>query len=394
MLEGMKNTYEHISFQPRWDAAGPMANLLGQCYAYIQAIKKTPIRPDYLQRMLRVSLNRGALATTAIEGNTLSESDVELIQSGKNLSPSKKYLQQEVQNILAAFNTIFDEMLENDRPRGVVSPQLIKEFHAMVGKDIGDAFAASPGVFRTSNVIVGSLYRPPSFPRVGEFIQKLCSWLEKQFHCKTGQGFDDAIIQAVVTHIYIAWIHPFGDGNGRTARLLEFYLLVRAGVPKVASHILSNHYNNTRGDYYRRLQEATATGELTNFLCYALQGFRDGLEELLEIIHTDQIDLIWTNYVHDVIDAQTEITKKVQERIRRLAYHMPGDKFLTKENVLVSHPGIIRHYQGLSGLTLQRDLDFLVRLDLLAQEKRRYRARKELLQMFMPDSATEIERNL
>ncbi|MDR0597445.1 MAG: hypothetical protein LBG14_02945 [Treponema sp.] len=36
----------------------------------------------------------------------------------------------------------------------------------MVGKDIGDAFAANPGVFRTSNVIVGSLYRPPSFPRV------------------------------------------------------------------------------------------------------------------------------------------------------------------------------------------------------------------------------------
>jgi Fic family protein len=123
--------------------------------------------------MLRVSLNRGALATTAIEGNTLSEGDLELIQDGKNLPPSKKYLQQEAQNILAAFNTIFDEMLE-DRSGVVISPELIKKFHFMVGKDIGDAFAASPGVFRTSIVIVGNLYRPPSFSQVEELIQRLC----------------------------------------------------------------------------------------------------------------------------------------------------------------------------------------------------------------------------
>jgi Fic family protein len=389
----MKNTYEHISFQPRWDTSGPIANLLGQCYAYIQAINKTPIRPDYLQQMLKVFLNRGALATTAIEGNTLSESDLELIQGGKNLPPSKKYLQQEVENILAAFNTIFEETLE-EQARVVISPNLIKKFHAMVGKDLDGAFAASPGVFRTSNVIVGSQYRPPSFPQVEEMIQKLCSWLKNQFHYNAGQQFDDAIIQAVVTHVYIAWIHPFGDGNGRTARLLEFYLLARAGVPKIASHILSNHYNDTRGDYYRRLQEATETGSLTHFLHYALQGFRDGLEGVLEIIHTDQIDLIWNNYVHDTIDGHEEIkTKKIQERIRQLACHI-GSKFLTREEILLSHPKIARHYSGLSSLTLQRDLETLVRLDLLVQEKKRYRTHKELLQMFISGSAAEIGRSV
>jgi Fic family protein len=389
----MKNTYEHISFQPRWDASGPVANLLGQCYAYIQAINKTPIRPDYRRRMLRVFLNRGALATTAIEGNTLSENDLELIQGGKNMPPSKKYLQQEVENILAAFNAIFDETLE-EQARVVISPNLIKKFHAMVGKDIGGASAASPGVFRTSNVIVGSQYRPPSFPQVEEMIQKLCSWLQSQFHYSAGQQFDDAIIQAVITHVYIAWIHPFGDGNGRNARLLEFYLLVRAGVPKIASHILSNHYNDTRSEYYRRLQEATETGSLTHFLHYALQGFRDGLEKVLEIIHTDQIDLIWNNYVHDTIDGQEDIkTKKIQERIRRLAYRI-GDKFLTKEEILLSHPKIAQSYRGLSSLTLQRDLETLARLGLLVQEKKRYKAHKELLQMFMPRSTAELERSV
>jgi Fic family protein len=390
----MKNTYGHISFQPRWNANGPVAHLLGQCYAYIQAIKKTPIRPDYQQRMLRVSLNRGALATTAIEGNTLSESDVEMIQNGKSLPPSKKYLQQEVQNILDAFNTIFNELLE-EQAGTVVSPELIKRFHVMVGKDIGEAFAAQPGAFRANNVIVGSLYRPPSFPLVKEMVEELCNWLKKQFHYSAGQGFDDAIIQAVVTHIYIAWIHPFSDGNGRTARLLEFYLLARAGVPKIASHILSNHYNNTRNDYYNQLNGATKTGELTSFLHYALQGFRDGLEEILAIIHTDQIDLIWNNYVSDIIDNSGEIkTKKIQERIRQLACHIPGDKLLSPEDILVSHPRIVQYYRGLSGLTLQRDLEALVSMDLLIQEKKRYRAHKESLQMFMPSSAAETGRSV
>ncbi|GHT57331.1 hypothetical protein FACS1894109_09100 [Spirochaetia bacterium] len=389
----MKNTYEHISFRPQWDIDKPTSNLLGQCYAYIQAIKKTPIRPDYLRRMLTVSLNRGALATTAIEGNTLSENDLESIQNGKNLPPSKKYLQQEVQNILDAFNAIFNEMIE-DQVKVTISAELIKRFHAMVGKDIGDTFQAIPGTFRTNNVIVGSVYRPPSAPQVEELIQKLCDWLKSQFHYSAGQHFDDAIIQAIVTHVYIAWIHPFGDGNGRTARLLEFYLLVRAGVPQIASHILSNHYNKTRNDYYRRLQEATETGSLTHFFYYALQGFRDGLEEVLEIIHTDQIDLTWSNYVHDVIEAEADArTPKIQERIRQLAYYIPGDRFLTKDEILTFHPKIIRHYKGRSDITLQRDLGLLLDMKLLLNDKKKFRTNKELLNMFMPASAAEIERS-
>ena len=69
------------------------------------------------------------------------------------------------------------------------------------------------------------------------------------------QSFQDPVIQAIVAHVYIAMIHPFGDGNGRTARLIEFYILLRAGLPDMASHILSNHYNDTRQEYYRRLDQ-------------------------------------------------------------------------------------------------------------------------------------------
>jgi hypothetical protein len=58
------------------------------------------------------------------------------------------------------------------------------------------------------------------------------------------------------------------------------------------------------------------------------------------------------------------------------------------------YPKIAQSYRGLSSLTLQRDLETLTRLGLLVQEKKRYKAHKELLQMFMPRSTAELERSV
>ena len=77
------------------------------------------------------------------------------------------------------------------------------------------------------------------------------------------------------THVYIAMIHSFGDGNGRTVRLIEFYILLRAGLPDIASHILSNHYNDTRQEYYRQIDLCIRERDLSGFVRYVVQGFRD-----------------------------------------------------------------------------------------------------------------------
>jgi hypothetical protein len=69
-----------------------------------------------------------------------------------------------------------------------------------------------------------------------------------------------AILKAMVAHLYLAWTHPFGDGNGRTARLIEFHILLSAGVPSPAAHLFSNHYNQTRAEYYRQLDRASKSG--------------------------------------------------------------------------------------------------------------------------------------
>ncbi len=65
---------------------------------------------------------------------------------------------------------------------------------------------------------------------------------------------------ASLAHLYLAWIRPFGDGNGRTARLCEYLVLVTSGAPTSAAHLISNHCNKTRNEYYRQLQFASESG--------------------------------------------------------------------------------------------------------------------------------------
>lgn len=390
----MKNTLEHISFRFDWDLGEKTTNLLGQCFAYVNSMLNTPIRPDHHQQLLTLSLNKGALATTAIEGNTLTEEDLAQIQSGNDLAPSRKYQQQEVENILNAFNAILQELVREKNP-AVISPDLIRRFNRMVGENIGDAFGGNPGQFRRSNVIVGAVYRPPSFEKVEDLVKKLCDWLLKEFHYTHSQNFDEAVIEAIVVHVYIAWIHPFKDGNGRTARLLEFYLLLRIGVPSIASHILSNHYNDTRTEYYRQLQQASETGNLKEFIQYALVGFRDGLEKVINIIHKEQTELTWKNYVHDITEEMQneKINRKIIQRIRQLAYNIPSDKFYSINEISILNVKIAREYQGLSPITLRRDLELLAEKELLKIEKNKYRANYELLRGFLPEASVPIQRH-
>ena len=390
----MKNTLEHISFKANWKKTEKTVNLLGQCYAYINSMLNIPIRPDYRDRLHFVSLNKGALATTAIEGNTLTEEELAQIQSGRDLEPSRKYQQWEVVNVLVAFNIIFNKLVKEKKPE-IVSPELIRRFNKMVGENIGKAFGGNPGQFRRRNVVVGVVYRPPSFELVEEYVQKLCEWLAREFHYKQGQNFDEAVLEAIVSHVYIEWIHPFGDGNGRTGRLLEFYILMRAGVPSIASHILSNHYNNTRTMYYRQLQHASETGDLSAFIQYALEGFRDGLESTIAIIHKEQTELTWNNYVHDTTEKMRDEgkTSKILQRLRQLAYYIPADRFYSLNEILILNLEITKKYLELNPITLRRDLDLLVEKKLLETEKGKYRANYELLQSLLPGASVPLKKH-
>jgi len=167
-------SHPHISFERNWRVAEDTLFMLGQCEAIIRIISAAPLEPENRQKLLLVSLRKGAQATTAIEGNTLSEEEIIKIDEGGKLPPSKEYLQTEVQNVISALNKILSEVVIDGKEH-LITPELIKSFHSYIGKDLGDHFRAVPGQFRTAgyDVIVGS-YKPPLGKDVVPLIIQLC----------------------------------------------------------------------------------------------------------------------------------------------------------------------------------------------------------------------------
>lgn len=124
------DTHKHISFRKEWELDNECSYMLGECDAYVKALTDIPLKPESRDKLLRVSLIKGAQATTAIEGNTLSQEEIEKLDEGWKLPPSKEYLEIEVKNILAAFNQLLREVVIDDTAR-MITPELIKEFRLL-----------------------------------------------------------------------------------------------------------------------------------------------------------------------------------------------------------------------------------------------------------------------
>jgi Fic family protein len=189
------------------------------------------------------------------------------------------------------------------------------------------------------------------------------------------------VLKAILAHLYLLWIHPFGDGNGRVARLVEYQILLSAGVPNPATHLLSNHYNETRSEYYRRLDRASRehTGVM-DFLVYALQGFVDGLTEQLKTIKDQIRKDMWTNYVHVKF---RDRPSRADTRRRHLVLDLSEyDEPVRRRDIRLLTPRLAEAYSGKTDKTITRDLNALSQMGLIAKKGRVISAKKEIMQAF------------
>lgn len=370
--------YPHLTFKKDWNLSEKSQRLLGECSGIIKAISDTPILPKYREKLMRVALIKGAKSTAAIEGNTLTEEEIELIQQGKDIEPSKEYMKIEVRNILEAFTQLFLKVV-NEGKSNLISCELINEMHAMIGKGLNEHFAAEPGRFRSNRVVVGGHPTPDSI-HVQELMESYCQFLKDIFGYSSGrQEYYEVIVQAIVAHVYLEWIHPFGDGNGRTGRLIEFYILLRGKTPDIALHLLTNHYNLTRPEYYRQIQVAKVKRNLGEFIEYALVGFRDGLQRTLKTINESHLETTWTQYVHTTIDTM-DWSEKTMKRKRNLVLGIVIDKEYTVKEIILASPKIARDYAGISERVIYKELAELVSAKLLTKTSNaKYKANTDIL---------------
>jgi len=341
--------------------------------------------------MEQVYLAKGAWASAAIEGNSLNEEQAVAAVEGKLEVPeSQEYLKQELDNVIDALARIESEVHRTGRFD--ISPESLRELNRKVleGLDLEDH--VTPGGFRTQGIIVGTVYRGAPAQDCDYLVQAMCDWLNGPDFAPDGgdhaKGFLWAMLRAIVAHVYIAWIHPFGDGNGRTARLVEFGILAAAGVPSVAAHLLSNHYNETRANYYRQLESASKSGgDLNPLFAYAAKGFVDQLQQQLNSVHDWILQATWTNYVHSLFSDPTALAKRQRDLVLALA----SDSFIPKAKLTSLTPGVAEAYATKKSKTVTRDLNALAQMGLIERNPEGIRARREIMLSFMPRVAPGSE---
>ncbi|MBQ7703355.1 MAG: Fic family protein [Firmicutes bacterium] len=199
-------------------------------------------------RLRKNSKKKSSYASSRIEGNPLTEEQAgEAIESDEH----RHFLQpeQEVRNYYLALNYL-EEMASQKAPFSV---QLILDVQALVekgasGEKIGLRGQMPPGVlFAVYDSETGDLeYVPPEYRDVPALLEELVRYVN--------ETDDHPLIVAAVVHYQLVTIHPFEDGNGRTARLLSGYILDTNGYGFGGIGSLEEYFAYDIEEYYDSIQ--------------------------------------------------------------------------------------------------------------------------------------------
>lgn len=204
--------------------------------------------------------------SNAIEGNTLTLSETKVVlENGITIKgkPLKDHL--EIINHKEAIEYIEDLIKNNVR----LSEYDIKSVHYLILKEIDSINA---GKYRNENVFIsGAKHVPPVYMNVPYEMQKLIAKYQdwKDLH---------PVVRACFLHGEFVKIHPFVDGNGRTARLLLNFELIQSGYPPVVIKTVN------RADYYDALDKAHTTNDYTDFIKMIVELVNESEDSYLYLI--------------------------------------------------------------------------------------------------------------
>jgi len=389
-MRTFEQTHQWLKFEPDLRRLSyKLWMLLGEAKSKCDHIAGIPLQPATAAYLHRLYLAKGVLASTAIEGNTLSEEEVmRLLDKTLKLPPSKAYLEQEVANIIAACGEIAKRIFQQNQRS--LSVELIKDLNRMVLKDLSLAEGVAAGELRQFKVGVGR-YGAVDAADCKYLLGEFCRFLNGSLGGLEADRMVIGIVKAVLGHLYFELIHPFGDGNGRTGRLIEFFILLCSGVPTAAAHLLSNFYNQTRAEYYRQLDYISQSkGDVVRFLEYALSGLVDGLQEQINVIRFEQITTIWCNFVHESFrDASTADKRRRDLALAISTPPRPPGNFIPIEKVLETQARAAAAYAKKTKKTLRRDLGALEKKGIVEISPQGVRARIEILSAFQPERVAE-----
>ncbi|MBI5399508.1 Fic family protein [Candidatus Saganbacteria bacterium] len=328
-------------FKPNYQLTNLMTNCLTAIAEAREAILLSPILPKVEPKLLRDAMISRSHHSTSIEGNPLNLEQVKIIADGGKLVAREKD-KQEVINYLAALKSL--EKTAKDKvfsEKAILGIQKIITRNILSDKDCGKYRQQMVYVI---NSFGQTVFTPPPVTAVPKLAADLIKWLNSP----AAQEINP-VLAAGIVHYELVRIHPFVDGNGRTARALATLILYQRNFDIKHFFALDDYYNENRQAYYDALQYIDPqTRDLTQWLEYFTEGVMVQMNKLRA-----KIDRL----AREPIFGQLKGRVILKERQWKALEQLQETKEITN-----------LEYQKVSGITREtakRDLAFLVKQNIL-----------------------------
>ena len=247
-------TYESV-----FAVSARLLALVEQIAALRQHVVSSAVQVAWIPRLQQEARVRNTHSSTAIEGNPLTQAQVQALAEGREVPAIADRSRQEVLDYFAGLRII-----ETHAKKRTVTRRDVLRVHAIAARGVMDQ--GQSGEFRRIQVWVGG-HKPPPPERVEELMAGLLDWWKGPARERS------PVISSAVLHYRFEEIHPFGDGNGRVGRLLALWDLYRRGFDAHHIFAVDEYYWHDRPRYYRQLADVRKQdGNLTGWLEYTAEG--------------------------------------------------------------------------------------------------------------------------
>lgn len=260
-------------FAPVYTITPAIAKALMSIEADRQAVAGLPIDVTVLAKLRETARLVSTHYSTQIEGNRLTQGQVKEALAGARI-PGKEHDESEVRHHYRAL----EEVEKLAAKGGPLTERQIQRIHGLVMTGRPTPYRDAQNVIRDSRSHE-MVYMPPEAKAVPGLIADLVDWINKQLY----EGDLPAPIIAALAHYQFATIHPYYDGNGRTARLLANFILHKAGYGLKGIYSLDEYHARNLEGYYAGLTVGPshnyhlgrAEADVTGFLDYFCVGMAD-----------------------------------------------------------------------------------------------------------------------
>lgn len=317
---------KRLIWTPKYSITPEIARALMEIEDARVTVSRIPLSPASEAELRRKARIKSTHYSTYIEGNRLTLEETEDVIVKRKVSfHGRERDVKEVQSYWAALLKVE----ELSARKTELSENLIKKLHAVVMK----GKCGKPSEYRSGqNVIKDSktgaiVYLPPEAKDVPLLMKEMIRWGVKA----TKEKIPPPLVAAFV-HYQFVTIHPYYDGNGRTARLLATFILQRDGYGLNGFFSLEEHHAYQLEEYYRTLNvgkhhnyyegraEADLSGWLQYFICLMADVFKKAKDEV-------------SRYSQDPIKSQPQELMKLDRRARAVLALFTDNEFISTAQI-------------------------------------------------------------